>query len=69
MNHIPLGQYFPGNSPLHRMDPRAKIGLMVALIAAIFVAQGFVAYALYLAFVMLCVKVSDVNVTQRPSFT
>ena len=61
MNNITLGQYFPGNSPLHRMDPRAKIGLTVALIAAIFVAQGFVAYALYLAFVLLCVKIAKVN--------
>ena len=61
MNNITLGQYFPGNSPLHRMDPRAKISLVVALIAAIFVAQGFVAYALYLAFILLCVKVSQVD--------
>ena len=61
MNNITIGQYFPGNSPLHRMDPRAKIGLTVALIAAIFIAQGFTAYAVYLAFILLCVKIAQVN--------
>ena len=25
LNNITIGQYFPGNSFLHRMDPRAKI--------------------------------------------
>ena len=38
MVNITLGQYFPGTSPLHRLDPRAKILLTIALIAAVFVA-------------------------------
>ena len=25
LNDITLGQYFPGNSPIHRMDPRMKL--------------------------------------------
>ena len=61
MNNITLGQYYPGNSPLHRMDPRAKIGLTVALIAAIFTAKGFAAYAAYLAFLLLCVRIAQVD--------
>lgn len=36
---ITLGQYFPGNSPLHRLDPRAKILMAVAIIVMIFVAN------------------------------
>lgn len=62
MNNITIGQYYPGTSPLHRMDPRAKIGLTVALIAAIFIAQGFAAYAVYLLFILLCTKIAQVNV-------
>ena len=61
MNNFTIGQYFPGNSPVHRMDPRAKIGLTVALIAAIFLAQGFVAYAVYLLFIVLCAKAAEVD--------
>ena len=61
MNNFTIGQYFPGNSPVHRMDPRAKIGLTVALIAAIFLAQGFVAYAVYLLFIVLCAKAAVVD--------
>ena len=34
LENVTLGQYFPGDSPLHRMDPRAKILCAVALIVA-----------------------------------
>ena len=30
LKDITLGQYFPGNSPVHKLDPRTKI-LMVVL--------------------------------------
>lgn len=36
-----VGQYWPGTSPLHRMDARAKLLLSLALMAVIFVAQSF----------------------------
>ena len=40
MVNVTLGQFFPGHSPLHRMDPRAKILLTVALIVAVFLASS-----------------------------
>jgi len=46
LQNITLGQFFPGNSILHRIDPRTKIILLFALIIAIFAAQGWAAYAL-----------------------
>lgn len=46
LQNIMLGQFFPGNSILHRLDPRTKIILLFALIIAIFAAQGWSAYAL-----------------------
>ena len=46
LQNITLGQFFPGNSILHRLDPRTKIILLFALIIAIFAAQGWSAYAL-----------------------
>lgn len=32
MRDITLGQYFPGKSPVHKLDPRIKIVLTIALI-------------------------------------
>jgi len=46
LQNITLGQFFPGNSILHGLDPRTKIILLFALIIAIFAAQGWAAYAL-----------------------
>lgn len=44
LQDITLGQFFPGNSILHRLDPRMKIILLFALIILIFAAQGWIAY-------------------------
>ena len=43
LKDITLGQYFPGNSPLHRMDPRTKILGITLYIVALFLAKSFVA--------------------------
>ena len=36
LNNITIGQYFPGNSFLHHMDPRAKIIATTIFVVAIF---------------------------------
>ena len=46
LQDITLGQFFPGNSILHRLDPRTKIISLFALIVSIFAAQGWTAYLL-----------------------
>ena len=38
LDNITLGQYYPADSLVHRLDPRTKILLLVALIVAIFLA-------------------------------
>lgn len=43
-NNITLGQYYPGDSVVHRLDPRGKILLLIALIVAIFLAQNLLAF-------------------------
>ncbi|MEG0759118.1 MAG: energy-coupling factor transporter transmembrane protein EcfT, partial [Raoultibacter sp.] len=45
-----FGKYWPGTSPIHRMDPRAKLLLSFVLMAIIFVAQSFWGLALCGAF-------------------
>ena len=39
-----MGQFFPGKSILHRLDPRTKIILLFVLMIAIFAAEGWAAY-------------------------
>ena len=60
LKDITLGQYFPGNSPVHRMDPRMKLILLVAYIVALFCAVNWVTYAVVFAFLALCVTISRI---------
>lgn len=49
---ITLGQYFPGNSPIHRLDPRTKLTLMLVYIVMVFLVQDmwlFMGVAAYVA--------------------
>ena len=41
MKDITLGQYFPGNSLLHRMDPRMKLVLTLCFIVLVFLPQNW----------------------------
>ncbi len=45
IGNITIGQFFPGDSPVHRVDPRIKILLTAAYITAVFVVRGFWGYA------------------------
>ena len=49
LRDITLGQYFPGKSPNHRLDPRAKHTAMTCYIVALFLAQWLVTYGVLLA--------------------
>ncbi len=62
MVNITLGQYFPGVSPLHRLDPRAKILLTIALITAVFLASSIPAYALMFLFIAGMAALSRIDV-------
>ncbi|MBQ1305309.1 MAG: energy-coupling factor transporter transmembrane protein EcfT [Erysipelotrichales bacterium] len=43
---VVLGRYIPLDSPVHRMDPRAKIVAMFAFLIALFIDTGFIGYAI-----------------------
>jgi energy-coupling factor transport system permease protein len=64
LKDITLGQFFPGNSVIHRLDPRVKILLMLCYITALFMAKGVYAYAALLCFLCVSVAVSSVNPRQ-----
>ena len=60
LKDIPLGQYFPGSSLAHRLDPRTKLMLTVLYIVILFCATSFVSYGLVAALLAVGVKVSGV---------
>ena len=51
MPNAVIGRYWPGSSPVHRMDARAKLVLALALMAVVFVAQTFWGLAVCAVFV------------------
>lgn len=60
LKDITLGQYFPGETLIHRLDPRTKLILVVLYIVALFLATTALGYALALlalAFVMYTAKI------------
>ena len=60
LTDITIGQYFPGESILHRMDPRVKIVLLFFLIVGIFVFDTRGAYAVLSLFTLALMAASGV---------
>ncbi|MCR4706830.1 MAG: energy-coupling factor transporter transmembrane protein EcfT [Clostridiales bacterium] len=58
LGDITLGQYYPGDSPVHRMDPRAKLILAIVYIVGVFFIGNLPGYLLALAFLYLVVRLS-----------
>ena len=61
LKDITLGQYFPGDTIVHRLDPRTKIIAVVLYIAALFTANNFSATALVLLSLVACVALSHIR--------
>ncbi len=57
---VPFGQYVPGDSPVHRLDPRAKLGLVVAYTVGLFGIQAWAGFAVAAACVALAVASSRI---------
>lgn len=58
---IALGQYCEGNSPLHRLDPRAKLIMSILFIVAIFMAKNVFAFLFLILFSVALAAVSKVS--------
>ena len=61
LKDMTLGQFFPGNSVLHRLDPRMKLVLAVLYIVIIFLAENVYCYAALLASAVLLVLLSRLS--------
>ena len=60
LKDITLGQYFPGTSLIHKLDPRTKILAVVLYIVALFLAKSFVTYLIMFGVLAVAVAVSKV---------
>lgn len=60
MRDITLGQYFPSNSVIHRMDPRAKILFLIAYIALIFCTFNYFALAIIVVATLIIILLTSV---------
>lgn len=62
MNKLLLGRYVNGDSLVHRMDARSKLVLSFYFVAIIFLCNNWQTYLLLAAFVLMCVKFSDLGI-------
>ena len=60
LKDITLGQFFPGTSPVHRMDPRTKLIFLVIYIVALFTAANWASYGLIFCFLTVAVLISRI---------
>ena len=44
LNNITMGQYYPVDSKVHRLDPRVKLILTIVFIVAVFLAKSFLRF-------------------------
>ena len=61
IQNITLGQYFPGDSFLHRLDPRMKLIITLALIVLVFFVKGLIGYALLYGLIIGCAAFSRIS--------
>lgn len=61
IKNIALGQYFPGNSIIHRMDARMKLVLMIAVIVLVFIVHTVIGNLVVFAFLILTMILSQVK--------
>lgn len=57
---ITIGQYFPGRSAVHRMDPRVKLMLTIAFIVMLFIVKNPIGFVLCGGFLAMCYAISKI---------
>ena len=58
---VTIGQFFPGASPVHKMDPRAKILILLFYIAALFIVKSFFSLFVLFGFAVFCVILARIS--------
>ena len=58
---ITIGQFFPGDSVIHRLDPRVKIVLCFAYIISIFFCRNFYSIGIMIALLLIVILLSRIS--------
>ena len=61
LKDVTLGQYFPGDTVVHLLDPRTKLILVVVYIVALFCAKSYISYAVMALFLIVCMCLSRIR--------
>ena len=61
LRDITLGQFFPGDTVVHKLDPRTKIILVILYIVALFQANNWVSYILVTLVTFTCMSISRIK--------
>ena len=62
LRNITLGQFFPGDTIVHRLDPRTKIILTMLYITALFIMRSFAGYIIMLAVLFAALILSKIRI-------
>ena len=62
LRDITLGQYFPGDTIIHRLDPRTKLIMVIVYIVSLFMAKTWTAYGMMLVLLICLIAASQINV-------
>ena len=61
LKDVTFGQYFPGDSVVHKMDPRMKLVLIIVYIVMLFVADGIIPLLLGVAVTVFAYAMSKLS--------
>lgn len=61
LKDITLGQYFPGDSFIHRLDPRTKLLFLILYIVALFLVKTWIGYLIVLALLITAAAIARIK--------
>ncbi|SFN93848.1 energy-coupling factor transporter transmembrane component T family protein [Proteiniclasticum ruminis] len=61
IKNITIGQYIPGESFIHKLDPRTKILISILFIVNLFLVKNFTAYLFIFLFIMMMVRIARLS--------
>lgn len=60
IKEVTIGQFFPGNSPIHKLDPRVKIIITLLYIIALFICESFLPLIVLSSLAIISVIISKI---------
>ena len=60
LKEITIGQYLPGESFIHKLDPRTKILISLLFIVCLFIVNKFVGYTFIIAFLIAIIAIAKI---------